>query len=104
MWKKKEINIDNSMSRKITILLYIVSIIGAICILIIAFFWKRVFVDVKVNYRGIVFKTRETIKFISNIMASYIISYSICALIFGRRYENFDYNYIAYPQSWIRLF
>lgn len=102
--EKKEINIDNSMSRKITILLYIVSIIGAICILIIAFFWKQVFVDVKVNYRGIVFKTRETIKFISNIMASYIISYSICALIFGRRYENFDYNYIAYPQSWVRLF
>lgn len=102
--EEKEINIDNSMSRKITILLYIVSIIGAICILIIAFFWKRVFVDVKVNYRGIVFKTRETIKFISNIMASYIISYSICALIFGRRYENFDYHYIAYPQSWVRLF
>ncbi|MGF6375151.1 hypothetical protein M2140_000185 [Clostridiales Family XIII bacterium PM5-7] len=96
-------DINHSMSKAMNTILNLLIFLGVACTGVAICIWPKVLANRAHDVRSVVFKTKAVINLGGNVIGAYIISYVICILVLKKAYENFTYEFIAYPQSWIRL-
>ncbi|SCK00052.1 Uncharacterised protein [uncultured Eubacterium sp.] len=101
--EENTINIHNKLSQRENTLLRSLTVGGIILILLYLWLWIKNMKTCSTNERSVVYKTRNVVKLSLNVVICYSIAYILCKEVLLQVDNNFNSEFIMYPQSLIRL-